>query len=69
MVFLINIVKFLILQSALSRLYTFITTSVYETNVGGRFAANLCRAAAKVKKTTLLKCLHMMIAKKKAEIT
>ncbi|XP_062621766.1 LOW QUALITY PROTEIN: proteasome activator complex subunit 4B-like [Saccostrea cucullata] len=36
-----------IYESALSRLYNFITTSVYETNVGGRFAANLCRAAAK----------------------
>lgn len=36
-----------IYEAALSRLYNFITTSVYETNVGGRFAANLCRAAAK----------------------
>ena len=37
-----------IFQSALRRLHTFVTTSVLESHVGGRFAANLVRAAAKV---------------------
>ena len=35
-------------QSALKRLQNFVTTSVFESHVGGRFAANLVRAAAKV---------------------
>ena len=35
-------------QSAMRRLQNFVTTSVFESHVGGRFAANLVRAAAKV---------------------
>ena len=35
-------------QMALKRLHSFITTSVFESYVGGRFAANLVRGAAKV---------------------
>ncbi|KAJ8309114.1 hypothetical protein KUTeg_013988 [Tegillarca granosa] len=38
-----------IFEAALNRLHVFVTGRVYETRVGGRFAANLCRAAAKVK--------------------
>lgn len=44
-----------IFQSALSHLHNFVTNSIYETKVGGRFAANLCRAAAKVNPEATLK--------------
>ncbi|KAK3093564.1 hypothetical protein FSP39_017345 [Pinctada imbricata] len=37
-----------IYQSALRRLFNFVSNSVYEIKVGGRFTSNLCRAAARV---------------------
>ena len=44
-----------IFQSALRHLHHFVANSIYETKVGGRFAANLCRAAAKVNPEATLK--------------
>lgn len=44
-----------IYMSALKRLHEFITSSVYESKVGGRFAANLVRAAQQVNPQEALK--------------
>ncbi|XP_064602863.1 proteasome activator complex subunit 4-like [Liolophura sinensis] len=44
-----------IFQSALRRLYAFTTDTVLEAKVGGRFVANLCRAAARVHPELALK--------------
>ncbi|VDI21300.1 proteasome activator subunit 4 [Mytilus galloprovincialis] len=44
-----------IFKSALRHLHHFVANSIYETKVGGRFAANLCRAAAKVNPEATLK--------------
>ncbi|XP_052767290.1 proteasome activator complex subunit 4A-like [Mya arenaria] len=44
-----------ILMSALRRLHNFITGSVYENRVGGRYAANLLRAAEQVNPKETLK--------------
>ncbi|KAL5009261.1 hypothetical protein ScPMuIL_014842 [Solemya velum] len=44
-----------IYQASLDRLYNFVTGSLFEVRVGGRFAANLCRAAAKVNPEAALK--------------
>lgn len=44
-----------IFMSALRRLHNFVTTSVFESHVGGRFAANLVRAAAKVNPAATVK--------------
>ena len=35
-------------QEALRKLFRFVSTSIMETRVAGRFASDLCRAAAKV---------------------
>ncbi|XP_067680549.1 proteasome activator complex subunit 4-like [Haliotis asinina] len=44
-----------IFDSAVRRLHRFLTGNVYETKVSGRFAANLCRSAAKVHPAKTLK--------------
>ncbi|KAL4238306.1 Proteasome activator complex subunit 4 [Mactra antiquata] len=44
-----------IFRSALRRIHSFITNSVYESKVGGRYAANLVRSAQQVKPEETLK--------------
>ncbi|XP_060063003.1 proteasome activator complex subunit 4-like [Ylistrum balloti] len=44
-----------IFKSALDRIHRFVTGSVFESRVGGRFAGNLCRAVAKVNPELTLK--------------
>lgn len=44
-----------IFKSALDRIHRFVTSSVYESRVGGRFAGNLCRAVAKVNPQLVMK--------------
>ena len=44
-----------IYQEALRKLFRFVSTSVFEIRVAGRFASDLCRAAAKVHPEMALK--------------
>ncbi|KAK7466612.1 hypothetical protein BaRGS_00037269 [Batillaria attramentaria] len=46
-----------IFMSALHKINRFVTENVYETKVSGRLAANLCRAAARVRPEETLKLL------------
>ncbi len=45
---IILIIDFVCSQAAVNRLYSFISTRVFETKVSGKMVANMCRGAAKV---------------------
>ena len=46
-----------LVQIAMKKLFRFVSTTILETRVSGRFASDLCRAAAKVHPERAVKLL------------